>query len=187
MCSGRVNSSCSTSRTLRVNQLTHPVTSHERRKDRKVYDKWNISVAICDTNIPYRPCIHEHFPHYNLIKYNYIKKGTLCISLVPGWHGFSLIIAGYFQLKPSPSVSKIVVVSYNVKIFERGIADRGSRGHGRMVVGFTTTYAVSVYQHWCCNVESQSERGVQHYVIKLVSDLRQVGGFRRLLRLTATI
>jgi hypothetical protein len=30
--------------------------------------------------------------------------------------------------------------------------------------------------------ESQSGSGVQHYVIKFVSDLRQVGGFLRLLR-----
>jgi len=65
-----------------------------------------------------------------------------------------LIIAGCNQLKPSPcgddehigGVSKIVVVAYNVKIFERSIADRGCHFRGRMVVGFTTTYAVSVYQ-----------------------------------------
>ena len=34
-----------------------------------------------------------------------------------------------------------------------------------MVVGFTTTYAISAYHHWCCEVESRSGRGVQHYVI----------------------
>ena len=44
-----------------------------------------------------------------------------------------------------------------------------------MIVGFTTTYAVSVYHHWCCEFESRSRRGVQHYVIKFVSDLRQCG------------
>jgi hypothetical protein len=62
-----------------------------------------------------------------------------------------LIIAGCIQLKPSPcgddehigGVSKIVVVAYNVKIFERGIADRDHRGHGRMFVGFTTMQSVS--------------------------------------------
>jgi len=42
-----------------------------------------------------------------------------------------------------------------------------------MVVGFTTTYAISAYQHWCCEFESRSGRGVQHYVIKFVSDLWQ--------------
>jgi hypothetical protein len=51
-----------------------------------------------------------------------------------------------------------------------------------MVVGFTSTYAVSAYRHWCGEFESRSGRGVQHYVIKFVSDLRQVGGFRRVLR-----
>ena len=42
----------------------------------------------------------------------------------------------------------------------------GRLGHDRMVVGFTTTYAISVYHHWCCEFESRSARGVQHYVIK---------------------
>ena len=35
-CSGRVNSSCSTSDTRRVNLVTNPMTSHERVKDREV-------------------------------------------------------------------------------------------------------------------------------------------------------
>jgi hypothetical protein len=62
-----------------------------------------------------------------------------------------------------------------------------------MVVGFTTTYSISVYRHWCCEFESWSGRGVQHYVITIVSDLRQVGGFLWVLwfpppiKLTATI
>ena len=59
---------------------------------------------------------------------------------------------------------------------------RGRRGHDRMVVGFTTSYAISAYHHWCCEFESRPGRGVQHYVIKFVSDLRQVGGFLRVLR-----
>jgi hypothetical protein len=41
-------------------------------------------------------------------------------------------------------------------------------------VGFTTTYAISAYNHWCCEFESRSGRGIQHYVIKFVSDLWQV-------------
>jgi hypothetical protein len=41
--------------------------------------------------------------------------------------------------------------------------------------------------------ETRSGRGVHHYVVKFVTDLRQVGGFHRILRfpppmkLTATI
>ena len=61
-----------------------------------------------------------------------------------------------------------------------------------MVVGFTTTYAINAYHHWC-EFKSRSGQGVQHYVIEFVSDLCQVGGFLRVLRfpppikLTATM
>jgi hypothetical protein len=30
---------------------------------------------------------------------------------------------------------------------------RGRRGCDRMVVGFTTTYAIYAYNHWCCDFE----------------------------------
>jgi hypothetical protein len=46
----------------------------------------------------------------------------------------------------------------------------GRHGRDRMVVGFTTTYAISGYHHRCCEFKSRSGRGVQHYVIKFVSD-----------------
>jgi hypothetical protein len=44
----------------------------------------------------------------------------------------------------------------------------------RMVVGFTTTYAISTYHRKRCGFNPTQP---QHYVIKFVSDLRQVGGF----------
>ena len=53
---------------------------------------------------------------------------------------------------------------------------RGRRGSGRMVFGFTTICAISVYQHHSCEFEPRlwrSVHSIQHYVIKL----RQVGGF----------
>jgi hypothetical protein len=54
---------------------------------------------------------------------------------------------------------------------------RGRRGHDHMVAGLITTYAISVYHH-CefepCSVEVNL---IQQYVIKLLSDLQQVGGF----------
>ena len=62
-----------------------------------------------------------------------------------------------------------------------------------MIVGFTTSYAISVYHNWCCEFESPSRRGVQHYVIQCVSDMRQAGGFLWVpqfpppIKLTATI
>ena len=46
-----------------------------------------------------------------------------------------------------------------------------------MVVEFKTTYVISAYHHWCYEFESRWRGGVQHYVIKFVNDLRQVGGF----------
>ena len=51
----------------------------------------------------------------------------------------------------------------------------------RMVVGFITTYTISVYHHKRCEFKPRLGEvySVQHYVIKFVSDLRQVGGFLR--------
>ena len=59
----------------------------------------------------------------------------------------------------------------------------GRRGHDSMVVGFIITYAISVYYHKRCEFEFRTDeaRSIQHYVIKLGSDLRHVGGFLRVL------
>ena len=71
---------------------------------------------------------------------------------------------------------------------------RGRRDRDRMVVGFTTTYAISAY--YVTNVMSSNPvpegamYSIQHYVIQFVSDLRQVGGFLRFplpKKLTATM
>jgi len=58
-----------------------------------------------------------------------------------------------------------------------------------MVVGFTTTYAISDYHLKRCEIESHSSvvYSIQHYVIKSVSDLLQVGGFLRVLRFPPSI
>ena len=62
-------------------------------------------------------------------------------------------------------------------------------GRDRMVVGFIITYANSVH-HVSSNPVHGEVFPIQHYVIKSVSDLRQVGGFLRFpppMKLTATI
>ena len=46
---------------------------------------------------------------------------------------------------------------------------RDHRTRERMVVEFTAPYAISAYHHCCCEFESRSGRGVQHYVIMFVS------------------
>ena len=37
---------------------------------------------------------------------------------------------------------------------------RGRRDRDRMVVGFISTYAISAYHHYSCELESRSRRGV---------------------------
>jgi hypothetical protein len=66
-------------------------------------------------------------------------------------------------------------------------ARRDRRGRDRMVVGFITAYAISAYQQRCYKFESLSGRVVQHYAIMFVSDMRQVGGFLRVLRFPPAI
>ena len=46
----------------------------------------------------------------------------------------------------------------------------------RVVVGFITTYVISTYHHYRCEFEPRSGEmySIQHYVIKFVSDWRQV-------------
>jgi hypothetical protein len=46
----------------------------------------------------------------------------------------------------------------------------GRRGRDRMVVRFTTNYGISANHY-----------SIQHYMIKFVCDLRQFGGFLRVL------
>ena len=52
---------------------------------------------------------------------------------------------------------------------------RGCRG--RMVVEFTKPCPISAYRQ---------VYSIQHYVIKFVNDLRQIGGFLRVLRFSST-
>jgi hypothetical protein len=49
---------------------------------------------------------------------------------------------------------------------------------------FTTTYAISAYHHQQCEFEPRLGEvySIQHYVIRFVSDLRQVGSFLRVPR-----
>jgi hypothetical protein len=48
----------------------------------------------------------------------------------------------------------------------------GHHGRDRMVVGFTTTYAISAYHHWCCDFESQSGRAGLYITIFFYLSLR---------------
>ena len=96
---------------------------------------------------------------------------------------YCLWITSVFQRKKSCDIPDKWMTIIIITCWDR-------RGRDRMVVGYTTTYAISAYHHWCCEFESRSGRGVQHYVIKFVSDLRWVDGILRFppaIKLTATI
>ena len=68
----------------------------------------------------------------------------------------------------------------------------GCRTRDRMVVGFTTTCAISAHHRLNCEFEPCSWRGILNTTLcdKVVSDLRQVSGFLRFpppIKLTAMI
>ena len=59
----------------------------------------------------------------------------------------------------------------------------GRLGRDRMVVGFTTTYAIPITTKVVSSSPADGELySMQHDVIKFFSDLRQVDGFLRVLR-----
>jgi hypothetical protein len=41
----------------------------------------------------------------------------------------------------------------------------GRRGRGRMVVGFTTIYAINAYHHKSCEFDSRSWQGVLNIIL----------------------
>ena len=49
-----------------------------------------------------------------------------------------------------------------IYLLPKSYITRGCRDRDRMVVEYTTTYAISAYHHWCCEFESRQGRGVQH-------------------------
>ena len=107
----------------------------------------------------------------------YISMGKLCVFLcliipIEKW------FCSCFNTGQIVNYHCLNVICINLaKIKSAG----GRRGRDRMVGGFITTYGISAYHHCCCELEYRPGRGVQHYVIKFVSDLRQVGGFLRIL------
>jgi hypothetical protein len=65
-----------------------------------------------------------------------------------------------------------------VGVDDKKIIWRGRHGPDRMVIEFTTTYAISAHHQLNGEFESRSWRGVldtTYYMIKFLSDLQQVG------------
>ena len=74
-------------------------------------------------------------------------------------------------------MSSVPIVCLYFKHIQGPTRDR--HGRNRMAVGILTTYAISAYHHERCEFESRSGEvySIQHYVIKIVSDMRQVRVF----------
>jgi hypothetical protein len=53
---------------------------------------------------------------------------------------------------------RLLHISYTITLFP----PRSRHGRDRLVVEFTTTYAISAFNHWSCEFESCSWRGVLH-------------------------
>ena len=94
-----------------------------------------------------RLCIYLTFP-------GAILGGVLMSSFIITWYLSELRVYPF-----SLYIRYTMSIEYSWRIIVRG-----RRGRDRMVVGFTTTYPISAYHHWCCEFQSRSGRGVQHQV-----------------------
>ena len=101
---------------------------------------------------------------------------------MPGYHVCHDVKQLFVLLFKIPVFMAQILYIYKLK---HSFYLRGRRGRDQMVVGFTTlsvqsvpitTYVVS------SNTVHGKVYSIQHYMIKFVSDLRQVGGFLRVLR-----
>ena len=82
------------------------------------------------------------------------------------------------DIKVKTALQYITYLLWNKMIIQYTFVLKESGGD-RMAVAFTTSFAISVYHHWSCEFKSHSGEvySIQHYVIKFVSELRQVSGF----------
>ena len=84
------------------------------------------------------------------------------------------------DIKVKTALQYLTYLLWNKMIIQYTFVSKECCGD-RMVVGFTTSFAISVYHHWSCDFEYHSGEvySIQHYVIEFFSDsdLRQVSGF----------
>ena len=101
------------------------------------------------------------------------------ISVISWWSVLLVEETGVLRENHRPAPSHWPSLSHNVVSSLHGIQTHNISVIGTDYTGSTS--CKSTYHHWCCGFKSRSGRGVQHYAIKFVSDLRQVGGFLRVL------
>ena len=65
----------------------------------------------------------------------------------------------FFLNKCQLPIGESLPVPHNI-VLHQTQSYRDRRGHDRMIIEFTTTYAISVYHDYSCDSESRSWRGV---------------------------
>jgi hypothetical protein len=93
------------------------------------------------------------------------------------WYMCSLLLQD-FDWKLPNSDSKILACTW----IQMRMWGRRGRGRGRLTVGFTTNYTISIYHIVSSNPSHAEMYRIKHYMIKFVSDLWQVGSFLVVLR-----
>ena len=136
-----------------------PVTSQKKGNICKGYQFCHFMVFWCDLGTIltvwhflffisfyyYLSCITSMILHMKSMKYITQLASPWLLSLsCPYW----AIIRGYATL---PNVIGTVVG--HLCYWRSPLAQWGRRGSDRMVVGFTTTRAISSYHRWCCEFE----------------------------------
>ena len=89
-------------------------------------------------------------------------------------HGDTLVLVNFFSMRNSLCTSFMTVYEVSIQIWwmifksflyvmlsVSLMSCGGFRGHDCMVVGFTTTCAISAYHHYSCEFEPRSWRGVR--------------------------
>ena len=169
-----------------------PVPSTDNRDHIMLYTSPSSRFELTTSVVIGTDCIGSCKSNYHTITATMAFSFSICLLLTIHyiWTFFILDISKYsgcfkcVQILYSTFCVQTISMIHFYTIVLTGFT-RWLRGHcGRdcMVFVFTTTYAISAYHHWCCEFESRWGRGVQHYVITIVSDLRQVGGFLWVLR-----
>ena len=114
--------------------------------------------------------VYLHFLQY----FSYIMAVNLTEEKQPPcWKSINFFLSHTVILSISESNSTFYYLFYS---FHIGQLYRKLWGHHRMVVGFTTTCAISAYHHWGCELESRSWQDVLDTTLcdkSFVSNFRQ--------------
>ena len=133
--------------------------------------RWSYVVTKGTLCVLYFGLMSLQSAHYASFTLSYVVtkftlfEGYVCLMLlhINCTLGFSYIVTKYklfvrcrYEVQIIYSLCLSVVVWSIVRLTSINVQKRVHRGRDRMVVGFTTTYVISAYHHWCRGFESRS-------------------------------